>query len=121
MVRRLEVVSTSTSETQTATVTARIGQKVSALDVSITPHEITEDSRCPQNVQCVWAGTFKVKATLESGMGASPVTFEVGFPISTEAEFVTLTSISPAPFQGVTIEPNAYRLTFEISKRTDNF
>ncbi len=121
LVRRIEIISTSTTPApQKATVTAKLGQKVSALGISITPLEVTDDSRCPQNVQCIWAGTVKLKATLESGMGTAPVTFELGFPISSEAEFVTLVSVTPAPVAGQEKDPSAYRFTFEISKRTDN-
>jgi hypothetical protein len=120
LVRSIEIIttsSTSTPQPQKATVIARIGQKVSAMGVSITPHEIVEDSRCPQGVQCVWAGTVKVRSTLEGGMGVSPVTFEIGFPISTEAEFITLTQVSPYPTAGTPTNPDTYRFTFEISKR----
>ncbi len=53
-------------------------------------------------------------------MGVAPVTFEIGFPISTEAEFVTLVSVTPSPVAGEEKDPNAYRFTFDISKRTDN-
>ena len=28
---------------------------------SITPLEIVEDSRCPVDAQCIWAGTFKLR------------------------------------------------------------
>lgn len=105
----------ATSERET--VTARVGQTVRALDVSITPLEIVEDSRCPQDVQCIWAGTIKVRATLVSGLGTSPVTFEIGQSITTEAEFVTLTGVTPAPKAGEPIDPADYRFTFEVAKR----
>lgn len=117
LVRTIEIISGSTSASDRTSVTARVGQKVTARGVSITVSDVIEDSRCPQGVQCVWAGTVKATASLESGMGTAPVTFEIGFPISTEAEFVTLTGVSPAPFAGVEIGQSAYRLTFEITKR----
>lgn len=121
LVRSIEIISNSNEPApEKMTVIARVGQKVTVGGVSITVSEVVEDSRCPQNVQCILAGTVKAKATLESGMGTAPVTFELGFAISTEAEFVTLTGVSPSPFSGVEIDQSAYRLAFEVAKRTDN-
>src|ERR1043166_9551358 len=34
--------------------TAKIGQTVTGLNISITPEEVIEDSRCPASVQCIW-------------------------------------------------------------------
>lgn len=117
LVRRLEIVDATAPQAKRETVTAKIGQTVSVLGVSITPLEIVDDSRCPEDVQCIWAGTTHVRAKLVSGMGESEVTFEIGQSITTEAEFVTLTSVNPAPKAGVTISPADYRLTFEVAKR----
>src|SRR4051812_8897243 len=52
----------ATTEPTTAThpygsVTLALGQKASFADVSITPLAIVGDSRCPQGVQCIQAGT----------------------------------------------------------------
>src|SRR4051794_22901956 len=47
---------TSTTEIKKITRTAKIDQKVSGLNVSITPLEVVDDSRCAEGVQCVWAG-----------------------------------------------------------------
>ncbi len=100
-----------------ATLRAAIGQTVSGLDVSLTPLSIISDSRCPIDVQCIWAGTVTLKVRIESGLGTSEMTFELGKPITTEAEDITLTEVSPAPHAGVAIPPSAYRFTFDVKKR----
>ncbi len=117
LVRRLELVNKGAQQAERETVTARIGQTVEALDVSITPLELVDDSRCPQGVQCIWAGTVHLRAKLVSGMGTSEVTFEIGQSITTEAEFVTLTGVSPSPKTGESISPSDYRFTLEVAKR----
>ena len=46
--------------------------------VSITPKEVTQDSRCPEDVNCVWAGTLEVNAEVSGDLGshqASPYLF----------------------------------------------
>tara|TARA_B100000795_G_scaffold219378_1_gene173696 strand:- start:2820 stop:3233 length:414 start_codon:yes stop_codon:yes gene_type:complete len=41
-----------------------LGETIISGDVSITFSEIIEDSRCPIDVTCVWAGKAKVKVML---------------------------------------------------------
>ena len=98
-------------------VEAGINETVNALDVSITPLAVLEDSRCAVDVQCVWAGTVHVRARLESGLGTSEMVFSPDTPVTTEAESITLTGVSPAPYSKKTIAPADYRFTFEVSKR----
>lgn len=100
-----------------ATLRAAIGQTVSGLDVSLTPLAVISDSRCPVDVQCIWAGTVTLKVRIQSGLGTSEMTFELGKAITTEAEEITLTEVSPAPYAGVAIPASAYRFTFEVKKR----
>ncbi|MBT0607246.1 hypothetical protein [Aequorivita echinoideorum] len=47
-------------------------QTVTMDGTSITFNEVTEDSRCPTNVQCVWAGRAKVSVTIAES-GKAPV------------------------------------------------
>ncbi len=95
----------------------RINEEGSALGVKITPRELLEDSRCPADVACVWAGTVKIRASLESGLGATTQIFELNKPITTEAEEVKLASVSPFPETGRTIRNSDYVFYFEIKKR----
>jgi len=99
-------------------VTARIGQKVTALGISITPLEVVQDSRCPLHVQCIWAGTVELKARIESGMGASVMTLKLGESATTEAETITLKSVTPSK-SGDPIAPSAYTFVFDIAHRSE--
>lgn len=95
----------------------RVGEKISALGVSITVNDVVEDSRCPTDVTCVWEGTVKVRATLESGLGTADQVFELNKPITTEAEEVTLGGVAPAANSSVTLKDSDYTFYFEIRKR----
>ena len=108
---------TPTPSPQSVSVSGKIGETFSGLDVSLTPLSVVEDSRCPVDVVCIQAGTVRVKTRIISGLGTSDMTLTLGTPITTEAEEVTLVSVSPAPYSTVTISPNAYVFTFSIKKR----
>ncbi|MDP3988622.1 MAG: hypothetical protein Q8P93_00070 [bacterium] len=94
-----------------------IDQSASALNVMVTPHEVLEDSRCAVDVVCISAGTVRVRATLESGLGTANQIFQLNQPITTEAEDVILKRVEPEALQGVEIDPSDYVFIFEIKKR----
>lgn len=99
--------------------TARIGQEISSLDVHITPLKVLEDSRCPIDVVCIQAGTVRVQARLVSGLGTAQQEFKLGQAVTTEAEEITLTAVSPVPKAGVKIAESDYVFTFTVTKRTN--
>ena len=43
-----------------------LGRSADNGDISVSFEAVTEDSRCPRGVQCVWAGNAAVRLTLES-------------------------------------------------------
>ncbi|MDO8741956.1 MAG: hypothetical protein Q7J45_00255 [bacterium] len=97
--------------------TARIGQEVHLLDVRITPLKVLEDSRCPIDVQCIQAGTVRIEVRLVSGLGTAQQEFKLGQAVTTEAEEITLTSVTPSPKAGVKIAESDYVFTFKVTKR----
>jgi len=82
--------------------------------------EMVEDSRCPVDVNCVWAGNAKVKIEVRRGRGLSK-TFELN---STTAPNVVkyngydikLTALTPKPRTNARINPDGYVATFEITR-----
>ncbi|HEX7724886.1 MAG TPA: hypothetical protein VF438_04080 [Candidatus Paceibacterota bacterium] len=103
--------------TQTsATLHASIGQSVTGLSVTVTPLEVTDDSRCPQGVACIWAGTVHVRTKVKNEVGTSEVTFELGKSITLGAENIALTVVSPAKTQD-SIATSTYVFTYEVTKK----
>lgn len=98
------------------TLETTMGQTVTGFSISLTPLEILSDSRCPVDVQCVWAGTVTLNVRIESGMGTIETTLELGKSVTTEAEEITLTKVEPASL-GTEIPVSSYQFTFEIKKR----
>ena len=77
VVEIIEIINTS-ERVQTS-----LGQGVRVLGITITPQEVLEDSRCPADAQCIWAGAIKVRGALTASV-TSAQTFELTKPVTTE-------------------------------------
>lgn len=109
---------TSAPETsKEANLRGGVGQEVGGLGVKIIPIQVVEDSRCPIGVQCIQAGTVRIRATLVSGLGTSTPVFALDKPVTTETEIITLVAVDPVPKKDVTITSNDYIFTWKITKR----
>jgi hypothetical protein len=112
-------VSTTTAyqKGDTVTVSARLNQSVTALGETITPLEVIDDSRCPTDVQCIWAGTVHVRAIVISGMGTGTIVLELGKPSTTEVNTITLENVEPAKNSKLPTQASDYRFTFKVVRR----
>lgn len=99
------------------TMTVRLDETKTLLDVVVTPLEVVEDSRCPIDVVCVWEGTVKLRAMLGSGLGTAEQVFELGQPVTTEAEEVTLILVEPFPQSESSLTESEYVFHFSVTKR----
>ncbi len=85
--------------------------------VSIRPVALLEDSRCPQGVQCIQAGTVRV--SLRTGVNGSTSTVEADMnkPVSVGGDTVTLTGATPVPTKDA-MRPadSTYRFTFTVQQ-----
>jgi hypothetical protein len=99
-----------------ATLQVSIGQSATGLGVTLTPLEVMSDSRCPANVNCIWAGTVTVRTKVKNEVATSEATFELGKPIPLGNENIALTAVSPQKTQSA-IATSSYVFTFEVTKR----
>ena len=79
---------------------------------------VTNESRCPSDVQCVWAGNAVVNLTLAAaGSGSADAALNTTLDPKS-AVFagyrVTLTGLKPYPRTGATISPGSYVATLEV-------
>jgi len=98
-------------------VVLRLGERATFRGISIRPLSIEEDSRCPLDVQCIQAGTVRVKVEVVSGMGTSTGILKLGQEFTTEVEAITLTAVAPDKYSRVQISGGDYRLTFTVVLR----
>ena len=95
---------------------AALGQEAVVAGVRIRPLAIVEDSRCPVNVQCVWAGRLMILAEIDFHGGSEGFrgNLTLGQPFTYGAETVTLVAAEPPKTAGVATDPRAYRFTFAV-------
>lgn len=63
----------------------------------VRPLEVLEDSRCPQNARCVWAGRLRLRVNVE-GVGDVEITDNAEAPVQTPRGAFALVAISPGPW-----------------------
>ena len=106
------------AETATSTmIRTTMGQVMTGLNVSITPREIVSDSRCPSDVQCIWAGTVEVRAAAATKVSHGEHVWKLGEPRVFGDFLITLVEVTPAPKAGEEIADSSYRFVFEVKKK----
>lgn len=94
---------------------AALNERILTNGVYITPLQVIEDSRCPTDVQCIQAGTVRVKVKLEGPGGTQIETMTIGSPVSFGNKHVTLMSVAPAKNSKTPITSASYRFTFSVA------
>ena len=94
-----------------------VGETGTTLGTSITPNELIEDSRCPSDVTCIWAGTVRLAATLEGVFGVLPQEFTLNVPVTTQTEVITLVQVQPVLSTQLSVTESDYTFLFKITKR----
>ncbi|MBB6424590.1 hypothetical protein [Sphingopyxis sp. JAI128] len=82
----------------------------------VQPVEVIEDSRCPMNARCVWAGRVRLKMVWFRGNGKMHA-FEatLGEPVQLADGQFTLESVRPEKHSDVMIKPSDYRFSFRFA------
>lgn len=79
---------------------------------------VTEDSRCPRDTTCIWAG--EVRVSLEIQEPSKPprlVELKEGDGTGASGWHLTLLGVEPQPASTVKIAPGDYRATLKIDTR----
>lgn len=105
---------TTPPEGDSGLVYARIGQTVTVGGPRVTPLALLEDSRCPQGVQCVWAGQVRINARVATGSSSSVREMTSGKPVAVADGTLTLIDVQPAKRNESTIAPGDYRFGFRF-------
>ncbi len=93
-----------------------LGQKAYVDGPIVEPVALIEDSRCPMNAHCVWAGRVRVQMLWHRGNGEKQP-FEVTLGEATQladGKF-TLESVRPEKRVDVTLKPSDYRFSFRFA------
>ena len=104
----------TTMPTATAGPTAELGGTAYTNGLYVRPIAVVEDSRCPTNVQCVWAGRLVVRSEVRGGNWRRTLDLPMGKPEQIADGALTLISATPGKVAGAKIDRRAYRFTFDF-------
>lgn len=102
-------------------VKVQVNKQVTTKGLTIEFVELVEDSRCPEDVQCVWAGNAKIKVRVTKGDKSELVQLEMvneGTGPNFGDHRLTLKDLDPKLRSNVRINRNAYVATIEVKKVT---
>ena len=95
---------------------AMLGQPTRVGSLVATPQVLVEDSRCPMNARCVWAGRVRVKMLWIRGNGEKqPFEATLGEPVQLADGQFTLESVRPEKMTNVALKPTDYRFSFRFA------
>lgn len=94
-----------------------LGQKVRVGDLTVTPTAVVEDSRCPINARCVWAGRLVVRTQID-GLTAGEqwrdtTDMRLGETYGTHDKVIALVSGEPGKTTDRETRPEDYRFVYE--------
>ena len=87
--------------------------------LSIRFLEMVEDSRCPTDANCVWAGNAKIKVRVSRNGRSHELTLDTNGPhqaATAEGYSIKLVGLTPAPRSNIRINRNGYVATLAVTK-----
>lgn len=81
-------------------------------EVVATPIEVLEDSRCPENARCVWAGRLVVDTRIDGAGWRQTLPLTLGEPHTVRGHTVMLASGLPEKRADRETRQTEYRLTY---------
>ncbi len=94
---------------------ARLNEPTRAGPLIVRPTKIVEDSRCPVNARCVWAGRLVVRASVTFGEAQETRELTLGEPVAIAGGALVLDSGEPGKLAGQETKPGDYRLHFSFA------
>jgi hypothetical protein len=88
----------------------RLGQTETVGPVRVTPLAVLEDSRCPKDVQCIWAGRVRIAARVNGERRE----MTLGEPVSAAGGQLVLTEVRPERLTDTAVPRTAYRFRFDF-------
>ena len=105
----------------TTEVTLRVGETTFVDNIEIRFGAVLEDSRCPEDVQCVWAGNAQVELGVGPPRGTQGPTQRMLLNTMEGAKSgeawglqVTLVELTPAPKSTPPIPPDSYVVRLKV-------
>jgi hypothetical protein len=99
----------------------KVGERVTVGGLKLSFASVAEDSRCPKDVKCVWAGNGKIILRL-SKAGKQPANVDLNTGIEPKHKLyygydIKLVSLNPYPKEGEKIKGSDYVATVVVTRK----
>ncbi len=94
---------------------AKLGQTVNVGGPKVTPLQVLEDSRCPMEAKCIWAGRVRLSVRVATGAGSSIQELSSDKPLQVADGQLVLQGVMPPRSTQRTLAPSDYRFTLKFS------
>lgn len=94
----------------------KVGENKSLGNFRISFNKVISDSRCPSDVQCIWAGEFKLEATFSNNGQVLTKVFSSEEQITFSGFKVSVRDVYPVPNSKKQINSKDYEVVFDIVK-----
>jgi hypothetical protein len=94
---------------------ARLGQRVDLGGPRVTVLRVLEDSRCPMEARCVWAGQVRAEVRIELGPGTTVRELVSNTPLPVADGTLELLNVMPPTSTQRKIAPKDYRFALKFS------
>lgn len=91
-----------------------LGQTAYVGGPRVTPLSVVEDSRCPADVTCIWAGRVIVRARVAGGAWERTMDLTLGEPQQVADGMLELVSVTPGRTERGRPQDESYRFGFEF-------
>ena len=93
--------------------------KCTCKSVAVRFVEVTEDSRCPKNTNCVWAGEVKTRLDINGTMHELKLGGDgkATTPMEVDNYTIQLMEVNPYPVAGEKIDPASYVATIMVKEK----
>ncbi len=105
----------TTADAQNNGQNVRLGKSAYVDGPIVKPIAVIEDSRCPMNARCIWAGRVRLKALLIHPDGNIPIELTLGEEKPVFDGMLTLTAVMPERKTGKDISQRDYRFSFNFA------
>jgi len=105
---------------QARTYELKVGDEkaVEGADFTLLLAAVPEDSRCPEGVQCIWAGSVGVELVFCGPKSEKRARLNTNSPprvLKHRGRYLRIVSVSPKKVEGREIKPAEYAVTLEVS------
>ncbi len=94
---------------------AGLNQRVYVDGPYVTPLKVLEDSRCPMNARCIWAGRTRLSIRIDLGSRSETREIATDTPIQVADGHLSLVEVQPDLMAGEQADPEQYRFGFRFA------